>query len=400
MQDFIVCPNCSKNIPLTEALAHQLDVKYHQKLEEQKKAVEERLNEEARVWREETVGKIEEKLRSKLREETELKLKDARAEREELFTQKKELQEQLLEMTKMMRQMKSDEENKKLEFEKKLLESQENIRTQEQQKIDEAYRLKLLEQDKKLSDALKLVDDYKRKLEQGSQQLQGEVLELELEHMLKREFPYDEIAAVAKGVRGGDLVQTVKNTNGKVCGTILWESKRTKAWSAEWIHKLKQDQRSAKAELAVIISNILPTDIKQFGCIDGIWVGSYEVILGIATALRTQLMEMTMLRTSLDGKQSKMEILYNYVYSTEFKHRVQAILETYSAIQDDMEREKRWFSAKWAKQEKMLRSVIDNTIGMSSEVQNITGKEVLSEPQIDADEPKIPATTNLNESLF
>jgi hypothetical protein len=185
-----------------------------------------------------------------------------------------------------------------------------------------------------------------------------------------------------------------------VCGTILWESKRTKAWSAEWIHKLKQDQRSAKAELAVIISNILPTDIKQFGCIDGIWVGSYEVILGIATALRAQLMEMTMLRTSLDGKQSKMEILYNYVYSTEFKHRVQAILETYSAIQDDMEREKRWFSAKWAKQEKMLRSVIDNTIGMSSEVQNITGKEVLSEPQIDADEPKIPATTNLNELLF
>lgn len=398
MNDTILCPHCSKDIPLTQAIAHQLN----QSLKEQQKSIEQErekikntLEEErikmravAQKWREEELTRLEEKsrqqekqlaekLREKISKELDLKLQDSNNEKEELEKQKNLLQEQLLETNKLIRQLKTQNEQKQLEMEKKLTEEQEKIRQEEQKKVDETYRLRFLEQEKKLSDALKIADDYKRKLEQGSQQLQGEVLELELEQTLKREFPFDEIKPVPKGFRGGDILHIVRNGSGKACGTIIWEFKRTKAWSSEWVQKLKEDQRTAKADIAVIITNVLPSTVQEFGVVENVWVGLPTSVLGLAVLMRQQLLEVSLVKSSMDGRQGKMEVLYNYIYSTEFRHRVQTIIETYTVLQADLEKEKRIFTAKWAKQERNLRRVIDATIGMSGDVESITGKEVL-----------------------
>jgi hypothetical protein len=219
-------------------------------------------------------------------------------------------------------------------------------------------------------------DELKRKLEQGSQQTQGEVLEIELENRLKQEFPTDEIKPVPKGINGADIVQIVKTSRGQTCGTIIWETKRTKAWSNEWILKLKEDQRQMKAELAVIITQALPQAVKRFGHYDGIWVGEYDLALGLAYALRFQLLEVTSVKSAAVGKNEKMEILYTYLTGIEFKQRVEAILETFSSFQDDIEKEKRWFAQKWAKQEKNLRKVMDHTLGMHGDLQGIMGKAI------------------------
>lgn len=383
MDNSIICPSCKKPIPLTEALSHQLKEKLEAEREEMKLS----MNEAAKKWKEEQIKKleeeklksvkeVEEQMRNKVRQEMELKLKDTQNETEELKKQNQNLQEQLLELNKLMRQLKTENDQKRLEMEKKLAEEQEKIREQEQKRLDEQYRLKMSEKEKQLQDALKMNNELKIKLEQGSQQTQGEVLELEMEHMLQREFPFDEIKPVPKGVTGADIVQIVKNNQGKVCGTILWETKRTKAWSNEWITKLKDDQRQMKAELAVIISQILPAEIKHFGCHENIWVGNYELIIGIAYALRTQLLEVTSVKSASVGKNEKMEILYSYLTGVEFKQRVEGIIEAFTTLQDDIEKEKRWFANKWAKQEKSLRRVIDQTLGMHGDLHGIMGREL------------------------
>lgn len=379
----IVCPNCKKSIPLTEALSHQINEEFDKKMEDERR----RLNAAAKKWKEDQQKKLDEEqikaqqqlqeqLKEQLKKQMELKMTDANNEREELKKQNEQLQKQFLDTNKLIRQLRTEKEQTKLELEKKLAEEQEKIRTEEKKRADEENRLKMLEYEKKLQDALRSNDDLKRKLEQGSQQLQGEVLELEIENILKHEFPYDEIKPVAKGVRGGDLIQIVRNQYGKVCGTILWEFKRTKSWGGDWISKLKEDQRSSKADMAVIVSQILPATIKRFGWQEDVCIGDYDCIMGIALALRRQLFEITRINSSLEGKQDKMEVLYSYLSGIEFKHRVEAIVEAFSTMQDDIEKEKRWFSSKWAKQEKNIRKVLDNTLGMHGDLQSIMGKEL------------------------
>ncbi len=363
MNDQIKCPNCGKMIPLTQALSHDIQEKYQ-------KFYKQRLQEET--------AKVEQVLRSelakKVKAEMDVKLKDKANEAEELQKQNKSLQDQLLETNKLIRQLKTVNEQNRLELEKKLAASEEKIRYEERKRMDEEYHLKDMEKEKKLQDALKVNEELRRKLEQGSQQIQGEVLELELEQMIKKEFPYDEISEVPKGVRGADIIQVVKNQFGKKCGVIIWESKRTKAWSNEWISKLKQDQQQVNAEVAVIVSSVLPDDIRHFGLRQSVWVCSYEAFLGLTLILRDSLIKIASVKLSVVGKESKQEILWNYLTGTEFKSRIDAIYDAYGQLQDDLEKEKRWFSLKWAKQEKNIRRVIDNILGMSGDLQSIVGK--------------------------
>lgn len=406
MQDQIVCPHCQRNIPLTQALSHQIQEKYRLELEEERK----RMNVAARKWKDEQLQKLteeqnqkhrelEEKMKQKIQQEMELKLLDTKNESDELKKKNNDLQTQLLELTKSIRQLKSDNEQKQLELEKRLAEEQEKIRLEEQKRLDETYKLRILEQEKKLSDALKLAEDYKRKLEQGSQQLQGEVLELELENMLKKEFPYDEITPVAKGSLGGDIIQTVRNTHGKSCGKIIWEFKRTKAWSNEWLSKLKNDQREISADIAVIITQALPQTIRNFGCCEDVWVGDYDSVLGLALALRKTLQEVQVVKNSIVGRNDKKEILFNYIYSTEFKHRVQAIAEAFTSMRDDLQKEKNWFRNKWNKQEKVIQQVMDNTYGMYGDLQGIVGKSLDDLDSLEilhASAQLIPTTQSIN----
>lgn len=383
MNDQIVCPHCKKNIPLSEALTHQIQERNRQEREDDRK----RMNIAAQKWRQEQLKKMEEeklekekeimqRAKEQIEKEIKVKLLDDQNAREDLEKQNKAMQEQLLETNKLIRQLRNENAQKNLELEKKLAEEEEKIKLEARKQSDEANRLNILAMEKKLSDALKVNDELKRKLEQGSQQTQGEVLELELENILRTHFPFDEIRPVAKGVRGGDIVQIVKNSHGTICGTILWESKRTKAWSKEWLTKLKDDQRQVKAEIAVLITQVLPETVKKFGWLEGICVGDYDCISGIGYVVRNQLIEISLVKLSLNGKQDKMEILFSYLTGTEFRHRVAAIVEAFSTLQDDIEKEKRWFAAKWSKQERNIRKVMDNTLGMQGDLQSIVGKEL------------------------
>ena len=384
MNDQIVCPHCRKSIPLSQAVSHQLKEQMDREREEEKKkwaaAFQKRVAEEKQKFEEEYAKareSIEQSLKQKLQKQMELEFKDTLNEKEELAKQKKELQDQLIESSRQMRKVRDESEQIRIEMEKKLAEEQEKMRVDMQKRAEEEYHLKMLEKDKKLSDVLKINEELKRKLEQGSQQTQGEVLELELESLLKREFPYDDIKPVAKGIRGADLLQIVKDRQGKACGTIIWETKRTKSWSNEWLSKLKEDQRLVKAELAVLVTQVLPPELKYFGSVDNIWICEYGCYMGVATALRSKLIEIAAVKMSSVGKNEKMEVLYNYLSGTEFKQRVEAIVEAFRAMQEDLKKERAWFMAKWAREEKNITKVIDNTYGMHGDLQSIIGKSLV-----------------------
>lgn len=363
MNDTIICPHCNQSIPLTQALSVQIQEKYQKfyktRLAEEKAKIEMLVREE---------------LAKKVRSEMEVEFKNKQNEVEELRKQNKTLQEQLLEINRSIRAMKTERDQEKIEFEKKLAEEQEKIRETEKKRSDEENHLKILEKEKQLNDALKVNEELKRKLEQGSQQTQGEVLELELEQIIKQQFPLDEIREVPKGVVGADIIQVVKNHQGRNCGTIIWESKRTKAWSEGWIQKLKNDQRQVNAEIAVLISNVMPEGIKRFGLKDEIWICDYESFIGLTVVLRDSLIKLYSVRSSTAGKKEKKEVLWNYLTGIEFKQRIDAIYDAYSQLQEEIEKEKRWYSQKWAREEKNIRQVIDNIMGMSGDLQSIVGK--------------------------
>lgn len=396
MDDQIVCPHCKQTIPLTEAILHKLKGQFSERFEEEKKKLvvlyQKRLREETdKITKEQ-----EETVRRKITKEIELRLQDSKNEQEELQKQNESFQKQLLETTKLIRQLKNENELKQLEMEKKLINEEEKIREKEKHRIEDEYLLKMKEKDKKLQDAIRETNELRRKLEQGSQQLQGEVFELELETLLTKEFPFDDIRPVPKGVHGADIIQKVRNDRGVDCGIIVWEMKRTKAWSADWTVKLKDDKRTVKADIAVLISQVLPSGMRHAGLLDGVWVGTYDALLSLAYALRTQLLEVAAVRSASVGKNQKMETLYAYLSGSEFRNRVEAIIEAFTAIQSDIEKEKRWFANKWAKQEKHLRKVIDHTLGMHGELESMMGKELEGLKVVNT----LPSGPDQNEGLF
>jgi hypothetical protein len=224
-----------------------------------------------------------------------------------------------------------------------------------------------------MNDLKRQIDEWKRKAEQGSQQTQGEVVELEIENNLRAWFPYDEIEEVKKGVKGGDVLHKVRDGYGRECGVILWESKHTKAWQAGWISKLKEDQREAKAELAVIASKVLPAEIKNFGDIEGVYITNYESIFGVATVLRTQLIRLYAARQSMIGKNEKLEVIWTYLHGTQFKQRVEAIFESFTSMKENLDKEKKAMNRLWAEREKQIEQVINNTGGMYGDLQGLLG---------------------------
>ena len=399
----MVCPHCKKSIALNEALSHQLQEQLKIEREQAEKRIEEekkKMRVIAEQWRETEKKRLEEKyyqnqaeleqqLKEKVKKEMELKLKDTENESQELKKEKQALQEQVLETNKLLRQLRTEMDQKSIEMEKRLSQEQDKIRMEAQARADAEYQLKMRENDKRLQDLSKVNDELRRKLEQGSQQTQGEVLELQIEETLKKEFPYDEIKEVPKGKFGADLIQTVRSRTGDECGTIVWELKRTKVWSNEWIPKLKHDQREMKAELAVIISETLPAELKVFGHREGIWIGSFPSVIGLATLLRKGLLDVYSEKGKSVGKKEKMEIMWEYLTSVEFKQKVEAIIEVFSSMQGDIEKEKMWFKRKWEKQESSIRRVIDNTAGMYGSLESIMGKALPDVKGLDLeDEPE------------
>jgi hypothetical protein len=249
-------------------------------------------------------------------------------------------------------------------------------RDQARKEADEQIHLKLMEKDQQLASMQRQIEDLKRRAEQGSQQLQGEVQELDLEALLKAKFPRDTIEPVPKGEFGGDVVHRVLGPLGQQCGTILWESKRTKNWTDGWLPKLREDQRAAKAEIAVMVSQTLPKEVDTFDVIDGVWVTHPRTAIPVAIVLRHTLIEVACARQSGEGQQTKMEMVYEYLTGPRFRLRVQAIVEAFSTMQSDLDKERKAIMKQWAKREEQIERVIQATVGMYGDLQGIAGRSL------------------------
>ncbi|NUM79444.1 DUF2130 domain-containing protein [bacterium] len=361
----VICPKCGNKIELTEAFTKQVS-----------KEVEERVREEFGQKYRKAVKDAEEKVRKEAEADLNLKLKYLQEQLDTKSERLKEAEEKELALLKRQRDLEDRERAFKLEMERKLSEERQKIWDDAAVKLAEANQLKDAERDKREADLRKQIDELKRKAEQGSQQSQGEILEVELENLLKEQFRYDDIVPVPKGVRGADVIQRVKLQNGKECGTIIWESKRTKSWSDGWVQKLKDDQRDVKANIAVIVSIVLPKDMTVIGNVEGVWIVDFHAAVGLAAVLRSAMIDLAQAQAAAEGKNEKMEMMYAYLSGQEFRQRIEAIVESFSAMKEDLDSEKRAMEKIWSKREKQIERVLLNTSRLYGELQGIIGQSL------------------------
>lgn len=364
MKNTIKCPKCGEQIEIDKVFIHQV-----------REEVATSLKENHKKELEEAIKQTKHEALQKLSQDFELQLKTLQKERDEEKDRSSKLLKQLEDLTDQIRQLRRKDEERELEMKKRLNEEEGKMKEELSKKFIDEHELKDKEKDKKMVDLVKQIELWKAKAQQGSQQAQGEVLELEIEDILTKEFPTDSIEEVKKGQRGADVLQRVIDKKGKDCGIILWESKNAQ-WSNQWIGKLKEDQRQAKAHLAVLVVTDPPEKLETFTYKDGVWIVIRKMIIPLALALRFDLVRLNYEKLSNVGKNEKMEVLYQYITSMEFPHRIEAIVEAFGELQGEMEREKRWFQTKWARQEKQLRKVIDHTQGMYGDLQGVVGKSL------------------------
>jgi hypothetical protein len=285
-----------------------------------------------------------------------------------------EAQQAQAEILKKQRELDDAKRELDLTIEKRVQAGLTATRDQARREVEEEQRLKVAEKEQTIAAMQKQIEELKRRAEQGSQQLQGEVQELDLENLLRSRFAFDLIEPVPKGEFGGDVVQRVVTAGGQPGGTILWESKRTRNWSDAWLVKLREDQRTAKAEIAVIVSQALPKDVDTFDVIDGVWVAHPRAAIPVATILRQSLLDVALARSAAEGQQGKTEMVYQYLTGPRFRHRVEAIVEAFSTMQNDLDRERKAIMKQWAKREVQIDRVMQATVGMYGDLQGIAGK--------------------------
>jgi hypothetical protein len=391
----ISCPNCKTEIRLTESLAAPLIEstrrEYEQRLaqrnadiakrEEALSKAKNQLDEQVaeRVKQERAKIAAEEMKKARLSAATDLEQKSKEvAELQEVLKSRDsklaEAQKAQADLIRKQRELDDAKREMELTVEKRIQDGLSAMREQARKQADEEHKLKALEKDHLIASMQKQLDEMKRKVEQGSQQLQGEVQELQLEALLAAKFPFDSIDPVPKGEHGGDAIQRVCSPSGQTCGTILWESKRTKNWSDGWLTKLRDDQRAARADLAVIVSQILPKGVDSFELIEGVWVTHPRTTLPLGIALRNTLIEIASARQALAGQQTKTELVYQYLMGPRFRQRVEAIVEAFSSMQEDLDKEKKAITKQWSKREEQIERVMQATVGMYGDLQGIAGK--------------------------
>lgn len=372
MNNTIKCKYCGKELEITEALQHHL--------------VEKALSEQSirhKKELEEKEKQAEQIAFQRLQKDFEYQIKLLQKEKDEEKERNKKLLKQLEDLSEEIRALRRKDEERDLEMKKQIFEREEKTREEARKKFLEEHELKDREKDKKLADMLKQIDELKAKAQQSSQQTQGEVMELELEDTLRKKFPNDILSEVKKGIRGADVLQEVIDKKGRKCGLILWESKNAQ-WSETWIKKLREDQREAKAQTAVLVLANPPDDITSYVYRDGIWITVRKLTTELALSLRYYLIRVQYEKLANIGKNEKTEVLYQYIRSTEFIHKIEAIMDYFKNRRDEVEKEKRYFTTKWARQEKELSNILNNTYGMYGELQAVTGKEL---PEIKLLEP-------------
>jgi len=407
----IVCPNCRTEIRLTEQLAAPLIAETRRKFDQQLAAKEADFGR-----RESALRKAQDELaqaRAGIDEQVTAKLKSERAAiaqaeaararqavadeignrdrqlaelHEAILTKDAKLADAQKAQAEMLRKQRELDEAKRefeLTVEKKVQEGLAAVRDKARLEAEDALKAKVAEKETQIAGMQRQIEELRRKAEQGSQQLQGEALEIELESQLRARFARDLIEPVPKGEFGGDVLHRVFGPTGQACGTILWESKRTKNWSDGWLVKLRDDQRAAKAEIAMIVSSALPKGVESFDLIDGVWVVEPRFALPLAIALRQSLIDVAGSRLAQEGQQSKMELVYSYLTGPRFRHRIDAIVERFTEMQNDLDRERKTMMRMWAKREEQLRGVLDSTAGLYGDLQGIAGRAMADIESLD-----------------
>lgn len=369
----VICPHCKNTISLDAVMAHQIE-------EDVSRQASAKLEEEKAKWEQEEKQKLWKMAQEKAEEKIlSVKNQELRLLKEENQSKDKALQD-ARQMELKLRQEKNLLEDQKRAFElqkqRQLDEAKKNLELEISKRYMQEHRLKDAEKDKQLESMRHQIEELQLKANLTSQQLQGEVLELEIEEALHREFPLDEIMPIAKGINGADIIQKVRDQMNRVCGLIVWESKRTKNWSESWVGKLKEDLMRVKGDVAVLITIALPDGVKNFGFRNGIYVASFESFISLAYLLRQTLIDQQKIKLSVVGKNEKMEMVYNYFLSNEFRQRISAIAEAFSAMKEDLENEKRVFAKLWAKREKEIGRVINNTASMHGDLQGLMGNSL------------------------
>lgn len=413
-QKQIECPNCGTVIDVQDILSHQLEEgikkKYNASLAEEKKKYEKELND---------LNKSKEEFEARKQNENKLfqerfdaKMKEEKAAMEKLLKAnlKKEQEEQFELMNKELNEKseqikelnKSKQEVEKLKREK--LELKDAIEAESQKKLnqllgEEKEKIRKLEEDKnelrfkemqkQLEDQKKLTEEMKRKQDQGSMQLQGEVQELAIEEWLASQFPLDTIEEIKKGARGGDCIQIVHTREHQNCGSIYYESKRTKEFQANWIEKFKGDIRARGADIGVLVTEAMPQDMDRMGLRDGIWICKFEEFKGLCAVLRQSIIQISTSISSQENKGEKMQMLYDYLTGNTFRLQVEAIVEGFSQMKSDLESEKRAMQNIWKKREKQIEKVTINTIDMHSSIKGIAGNAIQSVKALELPTPTI-----------
>jgi hypothetical protein len=383
MENKIKCPSCGHQFEASEAIREEVktelrvqmkewetkkDAEFKKKEEESQKKYQEELQSQKK--------QIEEIVRKNIASDYEMKLRllqETATENEEKLKQSRARE---LEFLKKEKELKDKEAELELEIQKKLISERETMSEQIRKQEAEKNELKQKELEKKLEDNLKQIEEMKRKIEQGSMQMQGEVMELVLEKFLRENFRLDTIEEVQKGVTGADIIQTVMNDSLQICGKMIYETKRTKTFSDGWIDKLKNDMRESGAVLSVLVTEVMPKDMPKFGLKNGVWICNFQEVKSLAFVLREMIVREYGIRASEENKGDKMSLLYQYITSEEFRHRVEAIVEAFSTMKSDIDSERKLFTKRWKEREKQIEIVLNNTLNMYGSVKGIAGNAV------------------------
>ena len=390
MPTTIKCPNCAHEFPLEEAVSEEYKKELREQMVAYKKQKEEELIRKETEWKElqqkrerELQRNLEEDLRKTIVTDFENQLRMLEQNNKDNQEKLKESRKKELEFLRKEQELKNKEAELEITVQRKLQSEREKL-SEELRKIEELkgaareneLQLRLKEMEKQLDDQKKLAEEMRRKADQGSMQLQGEAQELALEEMLRNNFPFDEIMEVGKGVRGADCIQTVRNNFGQECGRIIYESKRTNAFAADWIEKLKADMRSLGADIAVIVTKTMPKEMDCFGIKDGVWICSFSEVRALASVLRDGVVRVFNTAKSNENKGDKMRLLYSYLTSNEFTEQWKAIREGFMSMKLSIQKERDAMEKLWKSREKQLEKVLLNAAHIRGSIEGISGNDV------------------------
>lgn len=378
----IKCPNCGTEFKLNESLKNEVEKELRGKMMDWQKKKEDEFEKQK-------IALINDTLR-KATDDTVVKIKALEEESRIKTQQLQTLQKKELDLLRDKNALEEKQKNMEVEIEKRFLEKRKEIEESAIKKEQEIFDLKTKEYKLQMEQQQKLIEELKRKSEQGSMQLQGESQELLLEEILQSYFPFDIIEEVEKGVEGADCIQVIRNNSDTICGKIIYESKRTKAWSNGWIDKLKADMRNSGSDVAILVTQVFPKDMEKFGEKDGVWICTFNEVSSVAQLLRNGIIKIYEAQKSQENKGDKMQLLYNYLTGIEFRGQMESIVEGFMAMKQSIMKERIQMEKLWKEREKQLEKVLLSTSGLYGSVKGIAGAGVSNIPLLDgSDENEI-----------